>query len=525
MHKYSVIGSDSRTSAGATWASLVGEVFRRWSGQPCLTDGATGLTWSYSQAADVISQWADRFTEFGLSRGDGVAILSGNRIEVVPAFLSVISSGLRYTALHPLSSAQDLDHILIDADISTVIYDRDMNNRAGLMLAERHPDKQFWDIESMMPRIQSASQIFNPPCEVSEDDIAMLTYTGGTTGRPKGVIQTHRVGVQCFMLELADWPWPRRPRFLAVTPLSHATRQMVMPVFWRGGTIVTLPGPSGIGAAIGRYSVDCTFVVPSVLYRILDGAYGDPTDFASLKLIIYGGSPIAPDRLAEAVDRYGPVFLQLYGQVEAPQAVTALQPEDHDPGRPHLFSSCGRPTPTTEVVLLREDGSEVPTGEIGELCVRGRIVMEGYWKRPEETRQALSEGWLHTGDLARMDEEDYLYIVDRKKDMIITGGFNVFSREVEDALMSHPDVAVAAVVGLPDPHWGEAVVAVVVSKPGANPTESELQEFVRAAKGPIHAPKQVLMADSLPLTGLGKPDKKGIRDAIAAGSANRELPP
>jgi fatty-acyl-CoA synthase len=249
--------------------------------------------------------------------------------------------------------------------------------------------------------------------------------------------------------------------------------------------------------------------------------YGDPTDFASLEMILYGGSPIAPDRLAEAVARYGPVFLQLYGQVEAPQAVTTLQPEDHDPSRPHLFSSCGRPTPTTEVVLLGDDGTEVATGEIGELCVRGRIVMDGYWKRPEETRQALSDGWLHTGDLARIDEEGYLYIVDRKKDMIITGGFNVFSREVEDVLMSHPEVTAAAVIGLPNPQWGETVVAIVVPKPGASPTESQLREFVRAAKGPVHAPKQVIMAESLPLTGLGKPDKKQIRETYWSGLDRR----
>jgi fatty-acyl-CoA synthase len=507
-----VTASYSRARFGATWASLAGEVFKRWSGRPCLTDGTSGLSWSYSQAADVIAQWADRFAGFGLSRGDGVAMLSGNRIEVVPALLSVISSGLRYTALHPLSSADDLDHVLADAEVSVVIYDSDVNNGAGRLLAERHPDKHFWDIASIVPKAQGSFRGFTPPRDVSEDDIAMLTYTGGTTGRPKGVIQTHRVGVQCFMLELADWPWPRRPRFLAVTPLSHATRQMVMPVFWRGGSIVTLPGPSGMGEAIRRYNINCTFVVPSVLYRIMDGMYGDPADFASLEMIIYGGSPIAPDRLAEAVARYGSVFMQLYGQVEAPQAVTTLQPEDHDPSRPHLFSSCGRPTPTTEVVLLGDDGTEVAAGEIGELCVRGRIVMEGYWKRPEETRQALSDGWLHTGDLARIDEEGYLYIVDRKKDMIITGGFNVFSREVEDVLMSHPDVTAAAVIGVPDPQWGETVVAIVVPAPGASTTESQLREFVRAAKGPIHAPKKVVMAESLPMTGLGKPDKNRIRE-------------
>jgi len=249
-----------------------------------------------------------------------------------------------------------------------------------------------------------------------------------------------------------------------------------------------------------------------------DPSQGDDA-LGSLEVVIYGASPISPARLAQAVGRYGPRFMQLYGQTEAPNAITALRRADHDPvAHPERLASCGVPIGPIQVALLDEAGGEVPDGEVGEICVRGPLVMAGYWKRPEETAQAFRHGWLHTGDLARRDAQGFLYIVDRSKDMIVSGGFNVFPREVEDVLTAHPAVAAAGVIGVPDETWGEAVKAVVVLHAGMHVDAAELIALVREAKGPVQAPKTVDFVASLPVTGLGKPDKKALRAAYWGGA-------
>jgi acyl-CoA synthetase (AMP-forming)/AMP-acid ligase II len=222
------------------------------------------------------------------------------------------------------------------------------------------------------------------------------------------------------------------------------------------------------------------------------------------------------------VRRFGPVFMQLYGQTEAPNAITALRRADHDPDRhPERLASCGVPIGPSRVALLDEDGREVPHGEVGEICVRGPLVTAGYWNRPEETAHAYRHGWLHTGDMARSDADGFLYIVDRSKDMIVTGGFNVFPREIEDVLTQDPAVSAAAVIGVPDDKWGEAVKALVVARPGATVDVQALVERVRAAKGAIQAPKTVEVVPSLPLTPVGKPDKKVLRAKYWEGRTRR----
>jgi fatty-acyl-CoA synthase len=208
---------------------------------------------------------------------------------------------------------------------------------------------------------------------------------------------------------------------------------------------------------------------------------------------------------------FGPVFVQLYGQTEAPQCITSLRKIDHDLGNPRRLGSCGRPNPLVEVKLLDSDLREVAVGEPGEICVRGPQVMDGYWKRPEATEETLRGGWLHTGDVAVKDADGYLYIVDRTKDMIISGGFNIYPREVEDALMAHHAVASAAVIGIPDEKWGEAVKAFVVLKPGANNSAAELQAHVKEKRGAPWSPKSIDFVDAIPVTGLGKIDRKLLR--------------
>jgi fatty-acyl-CoA synthase len=342
----------------------------------------------------------------------------------------------------------------------------------------------------------------------------VLIYTGGTTGKPKGVIHTHRVQVAMVMAELAEWDWPQEVRFLAMTPITHAAGAMILAVMMKSGTFVMNKGfdAQRFFEIVERHRITATFLVPTMIYVLLDHPGLAEADLSSLQTIIYGASPMSPARLIEGMRKFGPVFMQLYAQSEAPNCLTVLRKIDHDPvNHPERLASCGAAIGNSQLKLLDEDGNEVPVGEVGELCARGPLVMKGYWNKPEETARALRHGWLYTGDLARRDADGFYYIVGRSKDMIISGGFNVYPAEIEDVLTAHPAVAAAGVIGVPDAKWGEAVKAVVVLREGQSASAEELISRVREAKGTVYAPKSVDFVEALPVTGLGKPDKKALR--------------
>jgi len=248
-----------------------------------------------------------------------------------------------------------------------------------------------------------------------------------------------------------------------------------------------------------------------MIYALLDHPKLDEYDISSLESVYYGAASINPERLAEAIRRLGPIFYQFFGQSEAPMTVTVLRRHEHDVNSIKRLSSCGRPVPWVRVKLLDSENREVPDGEPGEICVQGPLVMTGYLGSPTQTAEAFDGGWLHTGDVAVRDPDGFLRIIDRKKDMIITGGFNVYPREIEDVISEHPAVAEVSVVGVPDPKWGEQVVAFVVCHKGQSVDGAELIAAVRERKGPVQAPKRVLFGDAIPLSALGKPDKKQVR--------------
>jgi fatty-acyl-CoA synthase len=261
-----------------------------------------------------------------------------------------------------------------------------------------------------------------------------------------------------------------------------------------------------------------------MLYALMDHPDSRTRDLSSLETVYYGASAINPVRLKEAIERFGPIFAQYYGQSEAPMVISYFAKGDHvdADGKPveSRLSSCGRPSAYLRTALLDESGEPVEPGEPGEICVAGPLLADGYWKRPEETAETFRDGWMHTGDVAREDEDGFWYIVDRTKDMIVTGGFNVFPREVEDVVAEHPAVAQVGVIGVPHEKFGEAVTAVVVLRDGHQLTDevvAEIQQMVKDRKGSVQAPKQVLAVDALPLTGLGKPDKKALRARFWTG--------
>ena len=483
-----------------------------------------GGTLSYRAAHDLIGRLEAVFVAAGLDRGGRVALLTSNRHETWCAGVAAHLCGAAITWLHPLGSLADQLDQIEDAEADALVVDTRAFRTRGAELAAGAPRlRTIFTLEDAdygrnLLRAAQAAGAVSARDLANADTVATLNYTGGTTGKSKGALRHHRELSYFATAILAGFEIPDDPRYLAVGPISHVTGTKVLPVLMKGGTVHMLKGfdPDAVFAAIARERINFTLFVPTMIYVLLDHPGLAKADLSSLEYLLYGASAMSPSRLVEGIERIGPVFAQLYGQTEC-YPVSVLRKAEHDRARPELFESCGVPIAACQVKILDENDQEAPVGEPGEICVRAPHVMAEYWKRPEQTAETLKNGWLHTGDVARADEQGYLFILDRKKDMVVSGGFNIFPREVEDVLAAHPDVAMVAVVGMPHPKWGEAVAAVVVARPGTRPAAQALADLVKARKGSAHAPKHIEFVDPLPMTSLGKVDKKALRAKFWAG--------
>jgi acyl-CoA synthetase (AMP-forming)/AMP-acid ligase II len=321
-----------------------------------------------------------------------------------------------------------------------------------------------------------------------------------------------------------SYPFGDRPVYLALAPLTHAAGVLCFPVLASGGEIVIMRTPDvhAFLRLIPTYRVTHTFLPPTLIYMVLAAEELDSTDLSSLQCFWYGAAPMSVSRLEEALNRIGPVMAQLFGQTEAPMMISTMPPSAHFDASGNIarerLSSAGRPSPLVTTAIMAADGTLLPRGERGEIVVRGSLVMKGYYCNPEATAAASQYGWHHTGDIGYLDDDNYLYIVDRAKDMIITGGFNVYSTEVEQALMAHATVQDCAVIGRPDEKWGERVVAVVQPHPGSNVDVAELIAFVKARIGSVKAPKEVLIWSDLPRSKVGKVLKPAIKSRLTEES-------
>ena len=479
---------------------------------------------TYAGATDQIGRIQKVLTQLGLQPGARVALLSANRADSWCTGVAVQLARLSTTALHPLGSLDDQLFQIEDSEAQVLVVDADtFRDRGGDLAAKASNLKAVFTLGpasygvDLLAAIETSGSA-TPRCFAGPNDVATLNYTGGTTGKSKGALRTHREYGGWASAILADFEIPETPSYLTVAPISHVAGTKVLPTLMRGGTVHMLKGfdPEAVFKTIERERINFTLFVPTMIYVMLDHPALDKTDLSSLELLLYGASAMSPSRLVEGIERIGPVFSQLYGQTEC-YPVSVLRKADHDPGTPELFSSCGFPVSSCDVKILDDDDQEVAPGEAGEICVRAPHVMAEYWKRPEQTAETLKNGWLHTGDIARSDERGYMFILDRKKDMIVSGGFNIFPREVEDVLSQHADVAMVAVVGVPDDKWGEAVTAIVVAREGARPNADELINLVKARKGSAHAPKHIKFVTALPMTGVGKVDKKVLKAEFWVG--------
>jgi fatty-acyl-CoA synthase len=474
---------------------------------------------------DRVARTVSAYRSLGLGTRSRIALIGGNSADYLVAQLSAAALGATFTGLHPLASVPELTEMLRRLHPQALVWGP--GPTAG-KVAELHgepalpPDMAFVSLgpsrigTDLLALAGDAprADLADPALRVGPSETASISFTGGTTGGPKGVVRSQRALACSVTTMLAEWDWPPELRFLALAPLTHATGSIVPAVLLRGGCVHVRPGfdVEDVYRQVAAERITATFLVPTMIYRLLDHPRTDG-ELASLRLAIYGASPMSATRLAEGIRRWGPVFMQLYGQVEAPNTISVLRIAEHDAGNPSRLATCGRPTLNVDVSLMTPDGRPVPDGSVGEICVRGPLLMDGYLDDPVATAAAFRDGWLRTGDLAVRDDDGFLTIVDRVKDMIVSGGFNIFAGDVERALNDHPDVRECAVIGVPDDVWGEAVMAYVVpaaAEPGGDQA-ADLIAHVRAVKGSAWAPKVIEFVAALPLTGLGKPDKKALR--------------
>ncbi|MCC7414312.1 MAG: AMP-binding protein [Gammaproteobacteria bacterium] len=366
------------------------------------------------------------------------------------------------------------------------------------------------------------------PVEIAHDPhrMASILGSGGTTGKSKGTLWTNLTWEILLAEASIQMGMSAHPVHLCAAPMTHAAGVLAFMLMPQAPTNIVMEkiDPLALMQNIQEHRVTHLFLPPTALYAMLAHPRVREFDYSSLTHFLVAASPVAPDKLAEAVDVFGPCMCQCYGQVEAPMLVTYLSQAEildavRDEAHRHRLMSCGRPGVLSVMEVLDDDDRVLPRGERGEICVRGNLVAPGYYRSPEATAEAHRNAWLHTGDVGYWDADGYVYIVDRKKDMIITGGFNVFSAEVENCINGHPAVENCAVIGVPDPKWGEAVKAIVALKPGAGATEAQIIEFVKQALGGVKAPKSVEFWKELPRTPVGKVQKNEIRKKFWANVA------
>jgi acyl-CoA synthetase (AMP-forming)/AMP-acid ligase II len=491
-------------------------------------------SYTYDEMGANANRLVNGFRTLGLSKGDKVAFLMANCPEYVFCEYAVAKTGCIRIPLAVLLSTADHIYMVNQSGCKALVYHEKMRSRVKEMIPLLKTVTTYIcvseDPETVMAGhvlLQSLLEENSPgakSADLDPEDLAGIYYTGGTTGKPKGVMLSHRAWVNTILFESLEFELKRQETFAYLTPLTHAGGCLLLPVLLKKGRCVILDhfDPKIFLETVEKQKITSTFLVPTMIYVLLDYPELGNYDLSSLSNVIYGASAIAPERLKQAVSRFGPIFTQLFGQTEAPMTFSVLTRDEHviaDPEREKkILSSAGRPTFHTQLRILDENGDAVKPGEPGEVVIKCTNMMTGYLENPDATKETIKAGWLYTGDIAKQDAEGYLYIVDRKKDMIISGGFNIYPREIEDVLFEHPFVKDAAVIGVPHDKWGEQVKALVVLREGAKVSPEEIIAFVKEKKGSLVAPKSVAYVDKIPLTNVGKVDKKKLRKKYWKGT-------
>jgi acyl-CoA synthetase (AMP-forming)/AMP-acid ligase II len=488
---------------------------------------------TYAAFAERVYRLSHFLRSQGIRKHDCVAILHQNSHEFLEAYFATAQLGAVLNPLNFRLSPKELVFILKDSGASVLIAsERFAQSVDAVMGQEKTVNQVVWTGSGEMnssfnavhyeEALKGAQNVPPPEPGISDDDLAHLYYTSGTTGRPKGVMLSHKNVWSHALAAIAELKLDDGDTWIHVAPLFHlADAWATFAVTWVGGRHVTAGDfdPPLILSTMAREGVTITNMIPTMLNELVNTQGVKTYDFSPLRVVLSGGAPIAPEVTRRIMQTFKCDYIQTYGMTESSPYLTVSILKEHLTRLPaeeqFVFKAkTGRPFMGILLKVIREDGTEVrpDNEEVGEIIVRGDSVTRGYWNRPEETENAIRDGWLYTGDMAVVDAEGYVNIVDRKKDMIITGGENIYSVEVENVLYAHPCVFEAAVIGVPDPKWGEAVKAVVALKPGKTVTEEEIIQHCKEHIAHYKAPKSVDFVSELPKTGSGKIFKKGLRE-------------
>ncbi len=494
-----------------------------------------GRTLSYADALGESNRIANAFVRTGLARGDRVAVLAKNCADYALLYYGAFKAGVVLVPLNYRLVGPEWAYIASDAGAKAVLARGELVPAIDAVRADLPGAKHWIALDRAPPAgwqsfgdFVAGAPTTSPPVDVSEEDDVYQMYTSGTTGRPKGAVLTHRAVAS----NLAQFGSVLRlgpgDRYLIVAPLYHAAA--AIGTFWcvSVGACAYIQEdfvPAEAVRAIAEDRIAAATLVPAMIQACLVHVPDvDKRTFPDLRFVIYGASPISVETLRRAMEVFRCQFAQGFGMTETTAALTFLLPEDHERAlreKPELLLSCGRALPGTELRIVDADDRELPAGTVGEIAARGPQLMRGYWNLPEATAEALRGGWMHTGDAGRLDDEGYLYIQDRVKDMIVSGGENVYPREIEDVLFGHPAVADAAVIGVPSARWGEEVKAIVVLRAGTSATEDELVQFCRGELGGYKCPRTVEFVAALPRNPSGKVLKRELREPYWKGHTRR----
>ena len=472
---------------------------------------------SYRELAHDVNAFATALQAIDPEPGSRVVLIASNTIEHVTALLAILAAGKIWVPIGYRTAAPEVARLL-DAVSPTIV----LIDAVGVPLVAGAAGPAPLRIDTvpagLIARHAGCSPVRH---EISRDAIQAIKFTGGTTGLPKGVMQPCRAWNAGIVNQIAGWGLTAEDRYVVAAPVTHGTSTYLLPILAQGGCHLFLAesNPATITDAFRRRGGTICFMPPTLIYALMAQPGISRADFPQLRNLIYGGAPMPVDKIAETQRFFGPVVGTTYGQTEAPQIVTMMRPDElMDETR---RGSVGRVMWFSDLAIMDREGRQLLPGQNGEIVVRGDLLMLGYWRMPEKTAETIVDGWLHTGDVGSIDEAGYLYIKDRLRDVVISGGFNVYPIDVENALSRHPAVHEASVFGVPDPKWGEAVHAAVQFRSGQSATEEELRALVRERLGPVQTPKRIHVVASLPRSAVGKVLKTQLRDDVLAGRLDR----
>jgi fatty-acyl-CoA synthase len=511
----------------ATAMLTLGEVVRRQAQpetcgpKPALIQGGERVT--YAELFARVNRTARALLRLGVQKGDRVGLLGRNSIEYAVAYFALARIGAIVVPVNFWYRGEEVRYACAQSGCSALLAE------AGFADLVEGVRGQLPDVRRSvyfgagaerrgpsLAELAAAEPADEPPVAVGEDDPSVIIFTSGTTGFPKGATFTHRRQVLHSTVFALETGLAERDVALLIYPLFHVggVDCLLLPALIAGSTVVVMdrPEPRDVLLAIEGTRATFVFCVPTVWRRLVRELEAAPRDVSSVRICLSSSDTITRDTLVAIKEHFGAPVIQLYGLTEACVVTHFLKPEHHE----SRLGSVGRPHPFVDVRLVDEVGRDVPPGEVGQILMRGPTVMAGYWNMPDRTAEAIRDGWLHSGDLGRVDEDGFLYIMGRAKDMIVSGGENIYPAAIERVLREHPEVQDAAVVGLPDPEWGEAVCAVVVPREGARPEPAGIAAFVRERLAGYNRPKHVVLADALPVTtATGKVQKAELRRRYA----------